>query len=134
MTRFFFDFRQAGTLTPDSAGLEFESVEQAYLEAFNGAQEMWGELLRKRQDPRCCAFEVRDAQNQAMFVLPFHEVLEVCTGRQSASTHCTFDQVRKTFNAAQRVREELRIEFFKVRERLKESRALLAIEIGEKVP
>lgn len=130
MPRFFFDFRQAGTRTPDCQGIEFETVEQAYLEAVKGAQEMWGELLRKRQDPRRCIFEVRSEDDQLLFTVPFQEVLDACAvDREPVALHKTFEQVRDTFNAALRAREGLRAEVTKTYSRLEESRALLAVKI-----
>src|SRR5689334_8039797 len=82
MPRYFFNFRQAGSVAPDEGGSEFDSVEAAYLAAFKAAQEMWHELLLARQDPRLCAFEVVDESGNGLFNLPFGEVLEVCAGRR----------------------------------------------------
>ena len=74
MPRFFFDFRQDNERVPDPEGMEFETVEEAYLEAFNGAQEMWAALLKQRSDPRRCRFEVRDPNQNLLFIFPFQEV------------------------------------------------------------
>ena len=41
MPRFFFDFRQGDERCADAQGTEFADVEQAYLEAFTAAQDMW---------------------------------------------------------------------------------------------
>jgi hypothetical protein len=84
MARFFFDFREDSDCCKDAEGTEFVDVEQAYLEAFKGAQDMWGELLRQRRDPRRCAFEVRNEQRDLLFVLPFTEVIESCDNRRQA--------------------------------------------------
>lgn len=81
MPRYFFDFRQAGHLALDSEGLEFANVEQAYLEAFRTAQDMWSELLKQRRDPRHCFFEVRNTSDDILFTLPFQEVVDCCTDR-----------------------------------------------------
>jgi len=81
MARFFFDFRQAGKYTRDLEGIEFAGVEQAYLEAFKAAQDMWSELLKQRRDPRRCVFEVRGGSGEILFVLPFQEVVDCCTDR-----------------------------------------------------
>ncbi len=99
MSRFYFDFRQGNDFVPDSEGTELVSTDQAYLEAFEGAREMWSELLKQRQDPRRCRFEVRDAQGALLFVLPFLEVPDACPDCKPASSHGTFEQVsadRKT--------------------------------------
>ena len=64
-------FSQDGEILPDSQGLNFETVERAYLEAYEAALEMWGELLRQRRDLRRCAFRVRDGSGALMFTFPF---------------------------------------------------------------
>jgi len=69
-------------------------VEQAYLEAFKGAQDMWSELLRQRRDPRHCAFEVRDEQRDLLFVLPFQEVIESCDNRKQTRAQGKIEQQR----------------------------------------
>lgn len=78
MSRFYFGLRAAGTLSPDDEGLEFRNVEEAYLEAFRAAREMWPELLIKRSDPRDFAFEISDQHGTLVMVVPFTEVLEAC--------------------------------------------------------
>src|SRR5437667_10085 len=85
MSRFFFHFRQGAGFAVDDEGCEFASTELAYLGAFQAAQEMWRELLVKRQDPMLCAFEVLDQDGNDIFVLPFSEVLDACRGRLSTS-------------------------------------------------
>jgi hypothetical protein len=82
MPRYFFDFRQGTQCSPDSHGADFATVEDAYLEGIKGIQDMWGDLLRKRQDPRRCRFEVRNEQRELLFVLPFQEALDCCLDRQ----------------------------------------------------
>lgn len=82
MPRFFFDFRQGCERIADTRGIEFADVEEAYLESFRAAQDMWSELLKQRRDPRRCSFEVRSQQDEPLFVLPFQEVLDSCIDRK----------------------------------------------------
>jgi len=103
MTRFYFDFRQGQELAPDTIGGEFADVEKAYLEAFKAAQEMWGELLSRRRDPRRCAFEVHDGNGNNLFVLPFLELLESCQDRIPLEKS-TEETVRQTIDAVTLVR------------------------------
>lgn len=107
MTRFFFDFRQSGHLVPDSEGIEFANVEQAYLEAHKAAQDMWSELLKLRHDPRRCLFEVRNAAGDILFIFPFQEVVDSCTDRSISPLQRTFEDLRETQNYARRVKDEL---------------------------
>ena len=81
MPRFFFDFVQADRRTPDSEGVELAGVDQAYLEVFRTAQEMWSELLKQRRDPRRCSFEVRNGAGEILLIFPFQEVVDSCTDR-----------------------------------------------------
>ena len=75
-------------------GAEFADVEQAYLEAFEGAQDMWSELLRQRRDPRQCAFEVRNERRDLLFVLPFMEVIESCEDRKRTRLQARIERQR----------------------------------------
>jgi len=84
MPRFFLDFWQADGCIPDSIGVVLGSVEEAYLEAFEAAQEMWSELLKQRRDPRHCYFEVRSHGGDILFVIPLQEALDSCEDRQGS--------------------------------------------------
>jgi len=125
MPRFFFDFLEADERTLDPVGVEFAHVEQAYLEAFDGAEEMWAALLKQRRDPRRCRFEVRDGDRNLLFILPFQEVLDCCRDRGPVVLHRTLDQVCATTNYAKRVGNEFRDELNLMRATLKQSRDLL---------
>jgi uncharacterized protein DUF6894 len=78
MRKFYFNFRQGQSFCPDEDGCDFASTDEAYLGAFVAAQELWRELLIRREDPRECAFEVTDLRGSALFTLPFSEILDVC--------------------------------------------------------
>src|SRR5262249_43404767 len=75
---FYFNFRQGTSYSNDEEGCELPSVENAYLAAVRAAQDMWSELLVRREDPRACAFVVTDRDRKELFTLPFSEVLEAC--------------------------------------------------------
>jgi hypothetical protein len=77
--RLHLNLRQGEILVaPDHEGAEFASIEEAFLEAFRGAQELWSELLRDRQDPRRYAYEITDARGVILMEVPFVEILESC--------------------------------------------------------
>ena len=78
MRKFYFNFRQGRSFCPDEEGCDFANADEAYLGAFAAAQELWRELLIRREDPRECAFEVTDLRGSALFTLPFCEILEAC--------------------------------------------------------
>ncbi|WP_262266006.1 DUF6894 family protein [Microvirga yunnanensis] len=81
MTRYYFHLRTAQGLSPDELGLDLPDVETAYLEAFTTAQEMWPDLLRRREDPTRYTFEIADRFGQVVQTLPFAEVLDSARGR-----------------------------------------------------
>jgi hypothetical protein len=78
MPRFFFDFRCEAQKITDETGIEFDSADAALLAAADAARGMWGELLRDRQDPRLCAFDVRGETEGMLFAFPFAELLDNC--------------------------------------------------------
>lgn len=128
MPRYFFDFRQNGVLAPDTVGCEFPDAEQAYLEAFKAAQEMWTELLAQRRDPRRCSFEVHDGDGNLLFVLPFREILESCHDCPPARLAIadTFRQSIAVMNAIRRAHYDFLSEVKTARNTLRQSAELIA--------
>ena len=87
MQRFYLNLRRGETsVAPDDDGAEFASIEEAYLESFKGAQELWPELLRNRQDPRQYAYDLTDSDGAVLMELPFDEIVECCRRIGLAST------------------------------------------------
>lgn len=130
MSRFFFDFRQGSQLTPDKVGLEYPSVEAAYLEAMGAAGEMFGDLLAERQDPRNCAFEIRGETGEVLFTVTFLELLDAChdaAPRRALSQAMQY--ARATQAKSNRVRGEFHNEIEALRESLRRSLALIATPV-----
>jgi hypothetical protein len=125
MPRYFFDFRQGSEICTDSEGVEFPGVEQAYLEAYEAAVDMWSELLKQRRDPRRCAFEVHNKARQLMFTLPFQEVVDSCLDRERPPLRNTFEQVTASSHYAARAGSRLVDELVRLNQTLAQSRALL---------
>jgi hypothetical protein len=79
MQRFYLNLHRGEALVaPDDEGAEFACIEEAFLEAFGAAQELWTEFLRKRQDPREYAYHIADGRGVVLMELPFAEILENC--------------------------------------------------------
>ena len=74
--RFFFALSGAGDSSRDEIGAEFESLDEAYLEACRAALEISFEMLRERNDPSSLKFEITDSQGVILTDLPFAEVLK----------------------------------------------------------
>jgi len=85
MPRFFFNYRERDEYTADDVGVEFETFELAYLDAFDAARQMWPELMSRRIDPRAASFEISDTAGHQLAVINFGEVLENCEIRSRAS-------------------------------------------------
>ena len=75
MPRFFFDFFDGQNWSADDQGLDLDSTEQVYLEAFAGARSMWSELSDGHRDPSKCAFEVRGSDAEPVLRFEFSELL-----------------------------------------------------------
>jgi hypothetical protein len=45
MPRFFFHYRERNDYMIDDSGVDFDSFELAYLDAFDAAREMWPEIM-----------------------------------------------------------------------------------------
>src|SRR5262249_26597268 len=68
--RYFFHLRVGRELSVDELGVELPDLDTAYLEAFQAAQEMWGELLAEKSDPLLRSFEIADASGRLLLTLP----------------------------------------------------------------
>jgi len=126
MPRFFFDYRQGDTYCRDTEGCSFATAEEAFLDAFEAAKDMWSELLGRREDPRRCSFEIRNEDGQVQYVLPFHEVLDSCRDvRRRAPGQIIFHEAGRNALRAQRLVGELQHELMAARTTLKRAKLLV---------
>lgn len=126
MPLFYFNFRDENELLPDANGIVFDSIEEAYLEAFQGAQQIWAEMLQKRKDPMRCAFEIADAAGRVLMVLPFSEVLETCTGNGPAKPKRHRKTARANVDRSKQLRIDVSNELGLLQDTLCTTRKLLA--------
>jgi hypothetical protein len=75
MPRFFFNLSSEGNVSMDETGMDFPSLETAYLDACEAILEMGIEKLRARQDPSKDMFEIADGQRNVLMQVPFSEAL-----------------------------------------------------------
>ena len=126
MAHFYFHFFDGESRSRDEFGLELETVEQAYLEAFATAQSMWPELLASRCNPLDCLFEVTDENNVGLFRLPFSELMDSCRAPRAPGPESELRQsIEATHVRAEAAREDIRFGFEEVRQSLQEANALL---------
>jgi hypothetical protein len=81
MAKYYFHLWTGGNYEMDAAGLDLESAESAYLEAYRAAQDLCGELIRERCAPATYRFEVADQSGRKIFDLPFSEIIEASAPR-----------------------------------------------------
>jgi hypothetical protein len=97
-------------LSPDEFGLDLPDLDTAYLEAFQAAQAMWGELLAQRSDPMLRSFEIADADGKVLLILPFREILERARkplGRIPDQVRSAQALLQKTRTLAASLRQEI---------------------------
>jgi hypothetical protein len=98
--RFHLHLRCDDLLTaPDEEGADFAGLEDAYLEAFASAQELWPNLLKDRCDPRRYAYDITDAAGVALMELRFTELLDTCHQARRAAPP-TARQAKEAFRKA----------------------------------
>ena len=76
MPRYYFHFRDAGSLDEDKYGLDLLALEDAQAEAREMARELrrtWGDL--PLDDLNNMAIEVTDSAGQTVFIVPFSEAV-----------------------------------------------------------
>ena len=127
MPRYYFNFRNERGLMPDPNGIEFENVEEAYLEAFAGAQEIWAEMLKERKDPRICSFEIADAAGILLIELPFAEILNDCTRmeRSKVVDEVSIKKFQLSIKRSKKLRAELLLQVSRLQDTLESTRRLL---------
>ena len=128
MPLFYFHFFDGETLEPDDFGVEFASTEEACLEAFAAAREMWGELLRTRRDPSRCAFDIGNEAEDILLRVNFSELTDACGGSEFQPGFGSAELVRsieQTARKAASAQAELKSSLALASQRLAESRSLL---------
>lgn len=129
MPLFYVNFLNDCELSLDTVGMEFDSVEDAYLDAYASVQEMWCELLRKRQNPMRCSFEITDTAGALLMVLPFSEIVDNCRGHKVPATTVhskPFVEILAKFDRSVQLRGELLAQFAAVNRTLNTTRSIIA--------
>jgi hypothetical protein len=75
VTLFHFHLSTPHGFERDEFGCPFETLEQAYLDAWQAALEISIEMLERREDPSRYRFEISDDNGGLLLDLPFMEVL-----------------------------------------------------------
>ncbi len=76
MSRFFFHLCGPAGFSRDEEGIEFATLEEAYLDLWKAAVEMSVDALRQHRDPSRDRFELWDEEGRFLLDLPFSEVIK----------------------------------------------------------
>jgi hypothetical protein len=122
---FYFHIKNGRELERDTEGLDFPSLEAAYLEAFKAATELWGELLARREDPRRLAFEICDTAGNQLLKLPFAEILQSTRGAGTKPPIANASELRRQLDLMNRLAMDISSQVEATRGALRRSRTLL---------
>lgn len=75
MPLYHFHLRNAAGLEPDEIGLEYPTLEEAYLEACRTVPGMAAEFVQAGRNPMEYAFEIADESGTLLLEIPFGEML-----------------------------------------------------------
>ena len=114
MPHYYFHLTVGGNHYPDYLGVEFPTLELAYLDAFQSAREMWTELLKERKDPATHSFQIANEDGQVLLTLPFAEVLDAAR-KPSPPTH-TFKDTLALVEETRTLTEALNSEILRAQE------------------
>jgi hypothetical protein len=122
MPRFYFHLSTPKGRERDDIGSDCLSAEAAYLEARRAAMEISADLLRRAETPDPYRFEVCDPQGQAVFDLPFREVLLAPPQGRPTAQDALISRTRERLQRARELRAD-------VNAGLAEARTLLATTV-----
>ncbi|MDI3561970.1 DUF6894 family protein [Bradyrhizobium sp. Arg816] len=119
MPRFFINHTSLGEICVDDIGVEFSSLEAAYLDTCEAALTIAFEKLRERQDPTSDAFEIIDDKKNVLMQVPFSEVLRPSAVRHISSIKrenaLALENCRRQAARSERLKDEIRAEFTRTR-------------------
>ena len=85
MARFYFHLSSGKDYERDEVGSEHADANQAYLEAFETAQQMSVDLIRGHNNPGRHRFDICDEEGRVVFQVPFTEIVGHRVGPQEAN-------------------------------------------------
>ena len=126
MTRYFFHLFEASVASRDEVGVEFPSVEAAFLDVHQAALEISQDMMRERRNIHHMRFEVCDEAGCVMFELPFAEVLDQTDhSRPAFEARRLYQRVRGNLRRNRRLSSDIASSMAEASERLRHLRHLL---------
>ncbi|MCJ2021769.1 hypothetical protein MKK84_30895 [Methylobacterium sp. E-065] len=134
MPWFYFHLRSPEGLNRDDIGLEFPSMEAAYLEACHTVPEMSADIVRKKANPARHAFEITDDSGALLIEVPFTEVLDgryrPVPPKETAQRQVAAATIARSTDLV----SEIHAEWAVTRDKLAETRRLLRLMRPGKTP
>jgi hypothetical protein len=128
MPLFFFDFTFDGVTDTDDLGVQYASLEAAYLDTCRAALDISFEKLQAHRNAHLDSVEILDGNRRFLMLVPFSEVLRPRTAILPAQRDCEklIQSCRQQIARAERLRAELVLEFKNIRSTTDVIRANLA--------
>lgn len=109
MPLFFFDFTFDGATDTDDVGVQYPSLEAAYLDACRAALDISFEKLQARRNAHLDSVEILDGDRRSLMFVPFSEVLRPDSRLSPAQRECgqLIQSCRQQMARAERLRAEV---------------------------
>ncbi|WP_420964994.1 DUF6894 family protein [Bradyrhizobium sp. B120] len=115
MPRFFINHTSPSEICVDHIGVEFSSLEAAYLDTCEAALAIAFEKLHERQDPTRDAFEIIDEKQNLLMQVPFSEVLRPAAMTTKQANTLAFENCRRQIARSERLKDDIRAELTRTR-------------------
>ena len=125
MSLFYFHLVTAAARSEDIEGIDFPTLEVAYLDACKAALEISFEALRRRQDPSGYRFEVCDENRRLVLDLPFSEVLKPGGFNRAAPLEPLYARIQERLLRGRELKAEIAAGLVQARRSMETAKATL---------
>lgn len=123
MPHFYFNFLGGEDNAADEFGCEFESLDLAYLDAYQSMVRIGADLLLEQKDPSNQRIEITDGSGTILMVLPFDDVFRRRSSRRPAVP--ASDRLRIQPESSRRLGDDIRAACIEARASVAAARATL---------
>ena len=123
MPRFYFNFLGGEDSAADEFGCEFESLDLAYLDAYQSMVRIGADLLLEQKDPSNQRIEITNDRGTILMILPFDDVFRRRPSRRPAVPEN--DRLRIQIESSRRLGNDIRAACTEARASVAAARATL---------
>ncbi len=123
MPRFYFNFLGSDDSAADEFGCEFNSLDLAYLDAYQSMVRIGADLLLEQKDPSNQRIEITDDGGTVLMTLPFDDVFRRRSSRHQAGPES--DRLRTQLESSRRLGNDIRAACIEARASVAAARATL---------